>query len=499
METLTANLGGKTRRETRNGREYVVAPMTLIVPGVLNGSQGPLLYSAEEIKKNVMAWNGMPIVVGHPYDASGNPISARTPSVLDAQGIGEVFNAQVNGKLIAEGWFDVEKTQKVDSRILNSLDAENLLELSTALFTANKPASKGSVHNDKPYSYIASNHRPDHLAILVDSKGACSINDGCGVNVNEATREQLVKRIEEYQNDCGVTYIQNQEVLIGFVGRANKHVHAVTVSDVGDGIAHMTNGHVHSIQKFVVTSSEGHSHALKKTTLVDSGVRNEKNNKKESIMDEKKKREIVDNLIANVCCWEEEDREVLNGFGDKKLEGMHKIAEAQKQNELVVNAAKKGFTDPGGNTHTWNEEKSEWVMKKKEPKELGVELVANEKKKKEPQTAEEWMKSAPKEIQTAVQNSMDIVEREKTILIEKLTANLEGEVREQHSKRLQERSLEDLHSDLALLPQPQGEEATHNVSYAGASTPASSASKSFDENEFLSLPVLNFEEEKQTA
>jgi hypothetical protein len=42
MFHLTANLVGRSRRETLNGREYIVAPVTLIVPGVLNGSKGAL-------------------------------------------------------------------------------------------------------------------------------------------------------------------------------------------------------------------------------------------------------------------------------------------------------------------------------------------------------------------------------------------------------------------------------------------------------------------------
>ena len=81
MEFLTANFAGTTRRETRDGREYIVVPATLIVPGVLNGSQGPLLYPLDEIQRTADAWNGMPMVVGHPTE-NGKPVSARSPAVL---------------------------------------------------------------------------------------------------------------------------------------------------------------------------------------------------------------------------------------------------------------------------------------------------------------------------------------------------------------------------------------------------------------------------------
>jgi hypothetical protein len=53
MELLTANFAGKVRERRMGGRDYLVAPLSLIVPGVLNGSQGPLYYPEEEIARNL--------------------------------------------------------------------------------------------------------------------------------------------------------------------------------------------------------------------------------------------------------------------------------------------------------------------------------------------------------------------------------------------------------------------------------------------------------------
>lgn len=188
METVIYNFTPKIRRETLNGRSYLVAPVTLIVPGVLNGSQGPLYYPHDELSKDSQAWNGMPLVVGHPVDNEGNPVSARTPQILNDKGIGFLFNSTVNGELKAEGWFDEQKLQSLDKRILNSLIQGKPLEVSTGLFTENTPAQQGATFNGQPYDYIARNYKPDHLAILPDEKGACSNEDGCGVNV---TNEKL--------------------------------------------------------------------------------------------------------------------------------------------------------------------------------------------------------------------------------------------------------------------------------------------------------------------
>ncbi len=185
---LTSNLSGSVRRAVLNGRECLVAPVTLIVPGVLQGSHGPLMYPSDELARDPAAWNGVPIVVYHPMTDDGRPLSAKAPGVLRRQGIGVVRGAKHNHKLTAEGWFDVENTRRVDKRILYALEEGKPIELSTGLYTDNEP--RQGAYNGRRYEYIARNYRPDHLAILPDSTGACSIADGCGVLVNRNSRRE---------------------------------------------------------------------------------------------------------------------------------------------------------------------------------------------------------------------------------------------------------------------------------------------------------------------
>lgn len=204
MEQLVANLAGKIRYETLNGRRHLVAPLSMLVPGVLNGSKGPLLYPPEEVGLNHDAWNIMPMVVNHPTDEKGKAVSARSPKVLEQFGVGTVFNAGFNGKLAAEGWFDEEKSIQLIPKQYERLQRGDQIELSTGLFTDNHPVKNGrAVHDDgKTYVAVARNYRPDHLAILTDTKGACSIRDGCGVNVNQAipvdSEEPTEEQLEQY-------------------------------------------------------------------------------------------------------------------------------------------------------------------------------------------------------------------------------------------------------------------------------------------------------------
>lgn len=196
-ERVVFNLVPRIRREVVHGKEYWVAPLRMIISGVLNGSQGPLLYPPDEVNRDADSWNDIPMVVYHPV-LNGRNVSGRSPAVLQKSKIGRIYNAvAANGNLDAEGWFDVEATRRVDIRILDALQAGRPIGLSTGLYTTNVPAQRladGSwpTHNGRPYHFVARNYRPDHLAILPDQKGACSLQDGCGVLVGNCDCDPAV-------------------------------------------------------------------------------------------------------------------------------------------------------------------------------------------------------------------------------------------------------------------------------------------------------------------
>jgi hypothetical protein len=241
MEYLTFNLAfNKVRRAKLHGRDYIVAPLTLIVPGVLNGSKGSLYYPADEVSKDPTAWNGVPVVVNHPV-INGSNVSARDPEVADRHEVGTVYKSRIGqqGKLQAEAWFDVEKTKRIEPRILANLEAGKPIELSTGLYTENEPAESGAVYNGKPYDFIARNYKPDHLAILPDQTGACSLRDGCGVLTNEAATTNA-DELNDYLPLPTMNFEQEK--------------------DAGE------------------------------------------------------KENLVSHLIANVCCWEEKDRNMLRAY-----------------------------------------------------------------------------------------------------------------------------------------------------------------------------------------
>lgn len=186
MEHLVANLSSpKFRRATYRGKEHIVVPVRMIVPGVLSGSKGPLYYPSDEIARNYKQWNGIPITVGHPTDIQGRSISANTPGVLDKVGVGVIRNPRIdNNGLAAEAWIDAEKANRVDKSILKNVFKRKPGEVSTGLYTDNEEAQAGANYKGKSYTHIARNYSADHLAILPNQVGACSNQDGCGLMLN---------------------------------------------------------------------------------------------------------------------------------------------------------------------------------------------------------------------------------------------------------------------------------------------------------------------------
>ncbi len=187
LEQFTTNFSATVRHETLEGRQYLVAPMVMLTEGVHAGSNGALYYPANELKKTPVVWNHKPVVVYHPTH-NGNALSACTPDTIEKYKVGIIMNAAFKkGKLHAEAWLEESRLKLVDNRVLEALESGTMMEVSTGLFTDNEDADDGAKWNNEAYSAIARNYKPDHLAILPDKLGACSIADGAGLlRVNSA-------------------------------------------------------------------------------------------------------------------------------------------------------------------------------------------------------------------------------------------------------------------------------------------------------------------------
>lgn len=566
LEQLSVNLG-KPQRRTLNGREFLVAPVTMIVPGVLNGSKGALYYPPEEVSKNPTVWNGTPIVLLHPQSLNGEHISARDPVVLNKQGLGWIFNSQANGKLTAEAWFDVEAVRNRDATLLGKLESGDKVELSTGLYTDNEPST--GVANGKEYKFIARNYRPDHLAILPGMQGACSVNDGCGVNVNQLVAEaktiadsfdgtsEALTNHERYRlwDRLGELLGVNRDTgieLMGITSEDNDHKHEVRVDEDGNGQTDYSNGHSHEVRGFEVLRNEWpkgteHTHGLDRKTLIDSGDRiaNESNSEmehpttntetpetpvethpnkggKKMKLNDKQRGELVDNLVANCDCWDEDDREVLNEFSDDKLTAL-----AEK---LCGNDGDGGSGDGVQNRGTKSMSFADMDDEELENLMTEVKNIMDKRKKKKgdvtgnsgggsagndservynalreyesregqqkPLTDEEFIANAPPGVRAMLERMMDLEAKEKAQVIRKITANVADEdERKRYEKRLAGKELSELNDIAALIPEKPSRQQAPPVYFGSAFGPAANANypeQDDDPDDILPMPVQNW-------
>lgn len=518
MDFLTANLTGKVRHVTRNGSDWLVAPLTLIVPGVLAGSQGALYYPLEEIRRDPSAWNGMPLVVYHP-SVNGQHISARNPITQDTQGIGYVYNAAANGKLTAEGWFSVQDTQRVDARVLNALERGQPIELSTGLFTDNEPAHQGATYNGRAYSYIARNYRPDHLAILPDQKGACSIADGCGVLVNQEISERA-RQLGQLARSEKITLGNNPPswVLDEPKWERAKEAAAKAYAEDDD-----------SFWPVVVSIYEKMGGPIQATT-----VGNTTHHKEGGLMTDKQRQAAIADLIGNCACWDEGDRAYLTGLPDNKLQAFMQC----HARETVVNQLQDAYQTAFGKSLTVNEIPKEFIDKMKEvidamakggkgaddkeaenattsdesgqddsgdtastrEGELQTENARRSKKQTSNMTVDAWLASAPSEIQNAVRNAMAIERAQREALVNQLVAHVaDGDLKKRLIANHLKKPLNVLQDEVAGLPSAvqasNGSNRVANYYGANSAPPTANQPPDFDKTDFLDLPTINWAKE----
>ena len=184
---ITTQPAYTVRYENHQGRRHIVVPVVLMVEGVHCGSHGPVFHTESELSRYPASWNGIPVVINHP-EVDGQPVSANVPQVVDSEVIGRVYNVHYDGKLKGEVWLDEALVQSRQQGLSEHLAAGKPMDVSVGAFTDDEPAQ--GEWNGEVYTSISHNYRPDHLALLPQSRGACSWADGCGLRVNELVINQ---------------------------------------------------------------------------------------------------------------------------------------------------------------------------------------------------------------------------------------------------------------------------------------------------------------------
>lgn len=189
--TQSATLGvnaDDVRTEDLLGREHVVAPATLVREMVLKGEFLPF----EEIEATQLAWNAKPGTISHPTNQEGDFVPASHPDQIESHQAGQLFGVETTStsrSLDGEIWIDRERSAAVADGLDRDDPAELLLEGETVEVSVGywyqRFDADGEFEGDE-FDAVQVGIQPDHLALLPNAEGECSIEDGCGAGRDDA-------------------------------------------------------------------------------------------------------------------------------------------------------------------------------------------------------------------------------------------------------------------------------------------------------------------------
>lgn len=181
---------GAVRQEELDGTEYAVAPINLLKPMYLNApgdwDVNEAYLPEQEAKKSLQSWNGAPLTLNHPT-TNGVATTANHPEMVEKAVLGRVYNAGWdNGKATAEAWFNVEKIRDMGGMAENALERVlngDTVEVSTGYQAERMPSGE---YDGESHNAVQGNLKPDHVAVLPNKQGKCSVEAGCGVGESVA-------------------------------------------------------------------------------------------------------------------------------------------------------------------------------------------------------------------------------------------------------------------------------------------------------------------------
>lgn len=524
FQKLTVNfLPATTRIEMLEDREHTVIPMVMLTEGVHTGSSGPLFYSAEELSKTPEVWNHKPVVVYHP-ELNGQGISACDPLVVNARKIGVMMNTSWDAKgkrLKSEAWIEKSRAEKIDNRIFAAVDKNNMMELSTGLFS-DLEKSSGKFDGDE-YDGIIRNIRPDHLALLPDKIGACSITKGAGLLRNELAKGKMAPKelIKRFTSFLGLTENETSFAHTGDMIRKALADKLNTASSLGGPMSYPWVQDVYS--NFFIYQMDDKLFRLS-YEVTDTGVTlgdevpvevkqqveyrtvegasfvGNQDQPKES--DNMNKVQMIAAILTANCGWS--DQKVLEGLNDKQVAAIHK--------GLIVNVkpktgeSKADFTarcTGGGSTAAeckviWDDSQPTTNESPTHPPVPTSPTPTPPPTEKPAPTLNSWLDSAPVEVANAFRVLLQNDATEKAMLIEKITANGTLGFAKHDLDTLSIANLRTI-GKLAEPKAPAFQPFQPLPNYTGMAPAGTVQNEAPVEEEVLMAPVINFRKESKTA
>jgi len=181
---------------------YLVVPTTFIKSMNLHRGYVP----NREIEKATDRWSGIPAVADHPRNDDGKLVSINNPD-NDETPFGEIRSPETknNGtaKTQAEVWLNVDKAESIGGEPEAVVEAaRNREKLSVSSGYAGLRLPSGN-YDGRERDKVVGDLRPDHIAILRNRDGRCSLSDGCfaGPNAISAANANLGVMVNAFPDD----------------------------------------------------------------------------------------------------------------------------------------------------------------------------------------------------------------------------------------------------------------------------------------------------------
>lgn len=189
--------------------EKIELAAVIALPGYMNG----LYYSSNTLEESAKKWKDIPVIVYHVKDSSGKDIGLDTLSTNDRNNriIGHISNcnySSVKNGLVCRLIINKDKCQKTDNLATYDLLANSVdpVPVSTGLYS-DRVINQNHVVEVKDIE-------PDHLAILPDIDGACSVSRGCGTmfaNQDDVGSVFSLRKVREALANLNKYFLKNGE------------------------------------------------------------------------------------------------------------------------------------------------------------------------------------------------------------------------------------------------------------------------------------------------
>jgi hypothetical protein len=346
-----------------------------------------------------------------------------------------------DGKLKAEAWIDKEKVAKVDERVMSALEAGQVMELSTGAFVDVEPEQ--GQWNDEKYIGIVRNIRPDHVALLPDKKGACSVEDGAGLLRNQ--------KLTKNELSFGDKFDQIRRQLYERFGQN------VSVMDLYDDyVVYCTEDYYYKLpyrvvgQNRVKLAEQAPVPVVRVVEYREIGQETALNSNNQRMNEETK---LAEAIIAANAGWTEADKAELVKLPKAILERMAQLSQKSVEKEPTESEEIAGTQEPVKNQVT---------------------------------TVEQYVQLAPPEIREVLVNGLSVYREEKAKMIDLLLKNQNNTFKQEE---LEAWPLANLRR-LVRLAGLDKQQATVTINYSGMAPVENPATLVVEQP--LELPVLNF-------